>query len=299
MLGWRLGISAVLVPLLLLLFYWDSTLGNGAPALLLFCLFLTIRSAYEVSDLLKTRSMKPCFELCAVCNVAVVFAAWGHTTLVNSPEGITGLLTSLGLVAAAIVGSFLLLMLWEGAKYQKPGASMESLGANLICVLYAGGLLAVIVQFRWFPDPKIAYFAIGSVIIATKSGDTMAYTFGRLWGKRKMIPRLSPGKTWMGGIGAMAGSCLGGWLWLKFGGSLFAANPKATTLGCVLGYSATMGVVGLVGDLCESLIKRDAEKKDSAKLMPGFGGLLDLLDSPLFAGPVALAWWALWPPAGI
>ena len=52
------------------------------------------------------------------------------------------------------------------------------------------------------------------------------------------------------------------------------------------------------GDLCESLIKRDAEKKDSAILMPGFGGLLDLLDSPLFAGPIALAWWVFWPPAG-
>jgi phosphatidate cytidylyltransferase len=59
-----------------------------------------------------------------------------------------------------------------------------------------------------------------------------------------------------------------------------------------------MGVVGLIGDLCESLMKRDAEKKDSATLLPGFGGLLDLLDSPLFAAPFALAWWMLWPPAG-
>lgn len=299
MLGWRLGISAVLVPLLLLLFYWDSTLGNGAPVLLLFCLFLTIRAAYEVTDLLKTRSMKPCFELCAAFNVVVILAAWGHTTFANMPDGVAGLLMSLGLVAAAITGAFLLLLLWEGARYQKPGSSMESLGANLICVMYAGGLLAVIAQFRWFPNPNIAYFAIGSVIIATKSGDTVAYTFGRLWGKRKMIPRLSPGKTWMGGFGALVGSCLGGWLWLTFGGSLFAASPQATTVGCVIAYSATMGVIGLVGDLCESLIKRDAEKKDSAKLMPGFGGLLDLLDSPLFAGPVALAWWALWPPASV
>ena len=58
-----------------------------------------------------------------------------------------------------------------------------------------------------------------------------------------------------------------------------------------------MGVIRLIGDLCESLIKRDVQKKDSAILMPGFGGLLDLLDSPLFAGPFALAWWILIPPA--
>ena len=62
-------------------------------------------------------------------------------------------------------------------------------------------------------------------------------------------------------------------------------------------YGATMGVIGLVGDLCESLIKRDVEQKDSAALMPGFGGLLDLLDSVLFAAPFGLAFWALWPPA--
>ncbi|MFN9718518.1 MAG: phosphatidate cytidylyltransferase, partial [Planctomycetota bacterium] len=61
-------------------------------------------------------------------------------------------------------------------------------------------------------------------------------------------------------------------------------------------YSASFGLIGLVGDLCESLIKRDVQKKDSAALMPGFGGLLDLLDSPLFAGPFALVWWTLWPP---
>lgn len=297
MLGWRLGISAILVPALLGLFYWDSTLGTGAPALLLFCLFLTIRSTYEMTDLLRTRKMKPSFELCAILNAAIVLTAWAHVRLVQVPTGRVGLLVSLGLICAAITGAFLILMIFEGARYRKPGSSMESLGANFLTVMYAGGLLAVIAQFRWFPSEAVGYFAIGSVIIAAKSGDIMAYTFGRLWGKRKMIPRLSPGKTWMGGFGALVGSCLGGWLWLTFGGALFASQPQAAGLPCMLGYCATMGVIGLIGDLCESLIKRDAEKKDSAKLMPGFGGLLDLLDSPLFAGPVALAWWAIWPPA--
>ncbi|MEQ9065714.1 MAG: phosphatidate cytidylyltransferase, partial [Gimesia chilikensis] len=60
-------------------------------------------------------------------------------------------------------------------------------------------------------------------------------------------------------------------------------------------FGAIIGVVGLVGDLCESLIKRDVGKKDSAELLPGFGGLLDLLDSPLYAGPVAFLLWKLLP----
>jgi phosphatidate cytidylyltransferase len=164
-------------------------------------------------------------------------------------------------------------------------------------VVYAGVLLAVTAQFRWFPTPDIGYFAIGSAIIAAKSGDIGGYTFGRLWGKTKMAPRLSPGKTWIGAAGAVFGSCLGGALWLNFGGRLFQQTPEPASMAIVLGYCATIGVVGLMGDLCESLIKRDVQKKDSAALMPGFGGLLDLLDSILFASPIALAWWVFLPPA--
>ncbi len=90
------------------------------------------------------------------------------------------------------------------------------------------------------------------MIICVKAGDTFAYTFGRLWGKKKLAPKLSPGKTQMGLVGAIFGSTLGGWLWLTFAGSLFAAKPVASSLINVLLYSASFGLIGLVGDLCES-----------------------------------------------
>jgi len=90
---------------------------------------------------------------------------------------------------------------------------------------------------------------------------------------------------------------LGGSIWLFAGGRLFEGSPTVSPVAAVV-YCALLGAVGLTGDLCESLIKRDMEQKDSAALMPGFGGLLDLLDSVLFAAPFALAFWALWPPAG-
>ena len=174
---------------------------------------------------------------------------------------------------------------------------MESLGAGWLAVMYSGGLLTVAGQFRWYPSPELGYFAIGSLIVAVKSGDTTAYAFGRLWGRRKLTPSLSPGKTWMGAAGAVIGSITGGGLWLMFGGQLFQAAPVVSSYTAVIVYGAALGVIGLLGDLCESLIKRDVEQKDSAALMPGFGGLLDLLDSILFAAPFALAFWALWPPA--
>lgn len=297
MLGWRLTVSAILVPCILLLFWWDASLGSGAPVLLVLCLGLTVRSAWEMSSLLKTRALQPTFELVALCNVTIMFAAWAHVRWQPFlPSSTIQLLTSLGAVGMALSTSLLILMVWQCVQYRRPGNSMESLGADLLTVCYSGGLLAVLAQFRWVPTPELGYFAIASVIIPAKSGDIMAYTMGRLFGKRKMVPTLSPGKTWMGGLGALIGSCLGAWLWFTFGLQLFDAGVLSVNLTSVLLLGVTLGVVGLVGDLAESLIKRDCEKKDSANLMPGFGGLLDLLDSPLFCGPVALIWWLAWPP---
>ncbi|MCA9057923.1 MAG: phosphatidate cytidylyltransferase [Planctomycetaceae bacterium] len=293
MLGWRVLISCVVVPLLIALFWFDSGLGRDAPVLLAFCLAVALRCGFEISDLLKTRAMRPLAWPVMVASALIVLSGWAHVRFAgDSPS----LLTSLGWIAITFVAGFCGLLFLEAIRYQQPGNSMESLGAHLTGVIYTGGLLAVTAQFRWFPDPRIGYFAIGSMIIAVKSGDIGAYFFGRFLGKRKMAPRLSPGKTWMGAVGAVVGSSLGGTLWLIFGGSLFDAHPAVEHLWLAIVYSASLGVIGLIGDLLESLIKRDVEKKDSAPLMPGFGGLLDMLDSPLFAGPFALAWWHLLPP---
>ena len=298
MLGWRLMMSAILVPAIIALFWLDHKLGTSAFILLGFCLFIAIRNAYELTDLLKVRSIRPSFYATAVLSCLVVLAGWCHVYLVPSDvDPSSSVLASLGWIGAAVTLSFLALLAFEATRFREPGRSMESLGGNLITVFYAGGLAAVTAQLRWFPDPHLGYFAIASMIICVKSGDTFAYAFGRLWGKRKLAPILSPGKTRMGLFGAIFGSILGGWLWLTFAGRLFTHDIVPGSLLNVIAYSAVIGLIGLIGDLCESLIKRDVQKKDSAILMPGFGGLLDLLDSPLFAGPFALAWWILLPPA--
>lgn len=296
MLGWRLLISVILVPSLVTLFWLDAAQGTSAWILLGFCLLAAARNAFELHGLLTVRQLQPALWLTMTCSLLVILAAWLHPGL-QQPAGPATLLTSLGWITAAMTLAFLVLLVHEAVAFTEPGRSMESLGSNLLTLAYGAGLLAVTAQLRWFPSADLGYFAIGSLIITVKCGDIGAYTFGRLWGKRKMAPRLSPGKTWMGLNGAVVGSVLGGWLWLSFAGQLFAARPLPTSLMAVLSYSAVLGLAGLTGDLCESLIKRDVQKKDAAALMPGFGGLLDLLDSPLFAGPVALAWWQLLPPA--
>jgi phosphatidate cytidylyltransferase len=161
----------------------------------------------------------------------------------------------------------------------------------VLTISYVGGLLAITAQLRWVQGAGAGYYLLASMVIATKMGDVGAYTLGRLFGKRKMAPHLSPGKTWAGFVGALAGGALGAWCWLTFGSRLFPAVVSAPPAWWSLAYGLILGLVGLIGDLCESLIKRDMGQKDAAALMPGFGGLLDLLDSILFAGPVACCLW--------
>lgn len=294
MLGMRILVSVCVVPALVALFWLDQRLGPAALILFAFCGLVAARCAFELTQLLSLRAMRPSFPWTAALSVMLIVLAWLQAWT-TSPETPFRLLSSVGLIGAGVFVAFGVLLVRECIVYRDPGASMESLGAGLITVLYSGGLLALTAQFRWFPDPGTGYFALAAMIITVKCGDIGAYSFGRLWGKRKMAPRLSPGKTWMGFIGAVVGSLVGGMAWLYLGGGLFESSPRPASWINAAACCIVLGVTGLIGDLGESLIKRDCGKKDSAALMPGFGGLLDLLDSPLFAGPVALAWWALLP----
>jgi phosphatidate cytidylyltransferase len=290
MLGWRLAISAVLIPALFAIFWLDHHAGPAAPWLFAFCLLLGIRSAWELTDLLSTRAMKPSFAIAAAGVVAVIAATWSIRWLASS--SVTPVVVSL----LAFVAATYICLVAAGLRFHEPGHTMETLGAEIFIVLYCGLLLALTAQLRWLGQGAWGYAALGSVIVAVKSGDIGGYTLGRLFGKRKMAPRLSPGKTWAGFVGALLGAALGAWLWVTFATpQLMPAGVRTANSINVLAFGLVMGFVGLVGDLAESLIKRDVGRKDAAALFPGFGGLLDLLDSVLFAGPIAWAWWTIAP----
>lgn len=298
MLGWRVGISAVLIPVLIGIFLLDHRAGESAPYLLGLCLVLAIRGAWEFAELVRVRLFEPSFPFLAGGACLIVLPAWiGHASFLPvkiDPHPAVSL--------AAISVSFslvvLILFLRSAMNYTEPGKSMETLGVDVLGVSYVGVLLAVTTQLRWVAGAEKGYYVLGSLVIAVKCGDIGAYTLGRLFGKRKMIPRLSPGKTWMGFWGALLGAALGACLWLRFSPSLFGETVQPAPLGWAVLYGVVLGLVGLIGDLCESLIKRDVGKKDSAPLFPGFGGLLDLLDSILYAGPVAYLLWLILPLHG-
>jgi phosphatidate cytidylyltransferase len=119
-------------------------------------------------------------------------------------------------------------------------------------------------------------------ILVTKFSDTGAYCVGSLIGRHKMIPRISPGKTWEGFVGAIVVSTAASLVFAHFAGAhLPGMTPShAIVLGVILSSTA------VVGDLIESLFKREAGVKDSGSFFPGIGGILDLLDSLLFNAPI-------------
>jgi phosphatidate cytidylyltransferase len=303
MLGWRLLISAILIPAFIGLCYVDAQLGPSAPLLLCITLLIAVRSAWELVALLSTRSFEPSFVQTALLSSLLVVSAW-----VPHIEGFNRLVPT-GVDPALVFGLAVLWLLASNAiRYQGPGRRMETLGAEVLIVSYAGLLLCLTARLRWIgAGPESAaqgYFVLGSLIIATKSGDIGAYTFGRLFGRRKMAPILSPGKTWAGAIGAVVVAALASCAWLQGGPRLFNAHWVPGTLITCLTYGVVVAIAGIVGDLCESLIKRDLGKKDAAALLPGFGGLIDLTDSIVFAGPIAYLLWltlplADWTPRGI
>ena len=293
-LGWRLALSAIIVPVLVALFYFDARAGSAAPVLYFLCVLLALRATWEAVSLLTTRLLQPNWPLTAACSVAVIVAGWLPNLLDLSGTRF-GEVGSLGLIAVAYAMTVLIVFFAGAVRYREAGSSMETLGAELITVSYVGLLLAITSQLRWTAGADAGYLLLGSLVVSAKCGDIFAYTFGRLFGKRKMAPALSPGKTWMGALGALVGSGFGGWAWLYWGTPLFGSDWTPCHSAVAIAYGVCIGVVGLIGDLCESLIKRDVGKKDAAELMPGFGGLLDLLDSVLYAGPVAYLLWQLLP----
>ncbi len=156
-----------------------------------------------------------------------------------------------------------------------------AISTTLFGLFYVPWLLNFIAKIVFFPGLEGRYYVLYFILV-TKFSDVGAYVTGSLIGRHKMIPRISPGKTWEGFGGAIVFSTLASVLFARLaGGHLAGMNMlHAVILGVLLSTAA------VVGDLIESLFKREAGVKDSGRLFPGIGGILDLLDSLLFNGPL-------------
>ena len=158
---------------------------------------------------------------------------------------------------------------------------ITAIATTLFGLMYVPWLLNFIQKINFFQGVEGTWYVLYFILV-TKFSDVGAYAVGSLIGKHKMIPRVSPGKTWEGFGGALVVSTLASLLFAHFAGSHLAGmNPiHAVVLGLILSSAA------VVGDLIESIFKREAGVKDSGGFFPGIGGILDLLDSLLFNAPL-------------
>jgi phosphatidate cytidylyltransferase len=186
-----------------------------------------------------------------------------------------------------------LAFLGEMQRFQQPGGITIRLATGTLTMGYAGVLVSFLVALRLFDSHEWGMAALVSTIAIVKMSDTGAYFTGRLLGRHPLTPRLSPKKTIEGAVGGILASVLTSWLMLNLvTPALFVpdAVPQPTLRWASLG--VVLALVGMFGDLAESLLKRDLGKKDSSRWLPGLGGILDMIDSLLFAAPVAYLCWA-------
>lgn len=174
------------------------------------------------------------------------------------------------------------LCVWQLAS-RSNATGLISISTTLLGLLYVPWLLNYIQKINFFDQAGVdGHYYVLYFVLVTKFSDCGAYLVGSLIGKHKMIPRISPGKTWEG---------FGGAILVSTGASvLFARLAGAHLVGMTLKHSIILGVIlsvaAVIGDLIESLFKREAGLKDSGHLFPGIGGILDLLDSLLFNAPL-------------
>jgi len=211
-----------------------------------------------------------------------------------SPHGWHWAATASLITLLAMAGGMIIVFAGEILRYARPGGTLINLAGAVFAISYIGLLACFIIQLRM----AFGIAAVLSLVVVAKMCDTGAYAVGRIFGTRKMIPSISPGKTIEGFLGGIAFAILGAWIWfnvvipLAFRTTWFAGDPHGVSLLGWLSFGLVVAISSVLGDLSASLIKRDVKRKDSSSWMPGFGGFLDIFDSLLIAAPVAYAWWA-------
>ncbi len=271
----RVGSALLLFPLLV----WASWAG-GLPVSLV-CAVAAAICAHELTSMFTPVGYPELFGI-AVAGLLPLTPLWNLTAGEHAHSPFIPI--SVGLAAMAL----LTLNLFRPGPIE---GAPQRVAASALSWVYCGVLVATVVALR-------LHFGFAWVIlcfVVTWMNDTLAYFAGRFFGKHPFYPKVSPKKTWEGFGGGVVGSVLGA-LVVK---AVFLAAPQPAGEAFALSWAGCVGVglgasvLGPIGDLAESLLKRAAGVKDSGRLIPGHGGLLDRIDALLFVGPWMYLWAAL------
>ena len=237
-------------------------LGELSFAILIATLFLL-----GTRELMQIHSCKPDLKtiLIALSGVMLIAASYLINTDLLKPEWII-------LPPALYLAAFMLSFLNKG------GPGRATIRFNLLSFFWLSVPLSMYLSLGWFENKNEYHYTLPLLIICLLwINDTFAYLIGSLFGKHKMTPILSPGKTWEGFFGGLLITVLAGWISFKI--------TNSYTVGIWIIISITTVVFGFLGDISESKIKRIYKIKNSGSLLPGHGGILDRFDSLLLAAP--------------
>jgi phosphatidate cytidylyltransferase len=262
----RVLTAAVALPVLIFAALWSQ------PYLFHAIAFVAILAAvYELFNIAELAGVRPFRTVGFVAaGAALAVAAAGRVDLS-------------GVVLAVMTVALMVSMLTRVADMSR---ALVSAGATALAVLYVAVLGSYIVAVRAVRPADVAGKLLLLFFVTIMANDIGAYFTGRALGRRKLAPRVSPGKSVEGFAGGLVVGVLGALAW-KY--AAFEELPASHAAGLGL----VMGVLGPLGDLCESLLKRGSNVKDAASILPGHGGFLDRLDSMLLNAPVLYYYYAL------
>lgn len=255
----RILVAVLTIPILLGLSFW-----GGIP-FLLFVLLIGTVSFYEFSKLAEAKG-ENVNKTIGILTVALL--------IINIFYQFTDL-------QLLMFSSILLLLIFE--LFRNKGSAMQNIGSTLLGIFYIGLFSSSIVGIREFYSNSLHYnnggLLIISIFITLWITDSAAYFIGTAFGKHKLFPRVSPNKSWEGAIAGFVFAII---TMIVLNAVLlsFISFTDALLIGVVI------GLFGQIGDLIESLLKRDAGVKDSSNIIPGHGGVLDRFDSLIFTSPI-------------
>lgn len=301
MLGRRLISAAVIISAMLLLLYADFQLGTdrmlGRPGLLL-CLLAIVAAAMAASELAVMFNNVACrvnhhstvaatVAMVSVICLPVLFRDYSA----SCPLGRFGFALS-GVILAMVITFVLEMWSFRASPNGAKGEVIDRLGRNALIFVYLSMMFGFLVPHRYLGgNNAIGLIAIIMLISTVKLSDSFAYFVGKSFGTIKLSPNLSPGKTLQGSLGALVGGCVASAI------MVFVIAPYVFEVTIqkpwwwFIAYGILVTCAGMLGDLAESLIKRDTATKDSSSWLPGLGGVLDIIDSMVFASPISFFLW--------
>jgi phosphatidate cytidylyltransferase len=277
MLRTRLIVGAILIALTAGMLAFDQRFAPYYFFLFAVVAVLGLLGGFELVMLLPA-TRQPRLLLTLISILLVLGANWAD--LLFGPAVAGRLLGAFCAFTAVILGAFLV----EMATFEGPGGSVERIALTVWVVAYLALLPSFLVNLQLGRTDGLGPVALALAIFVPKGCDIGAYFTGRLIGRNAMTPVLSPKKTWEGAVGGLVAAIV-----VAFAIDRLGPVIPGGALGTVA-FGLTVGLAGMFGDLAESLVKRDCKRKDASQIVPGFGGVLDVVDAIVFAAPLSYLW---------